>query len=127
MNEQLQAELLNLIQSVKEGAITAGQFLQSEVPDVVQQLLLWHGVHNFMIFVLWSIFSIITAYAWYRVVKHGLSDNCGEEIIGMGGLALFPTIVSLIVFVDNIIDLTWLKIWIAPKVWLLEYVTGMVK
>ena len=41
MNEQLQNALVNLLTKVTSGMDTATAFLSAELPEVVQQLLVW--------------------------------------------------------------------------------------
>ena len=44
MEDTLQTAIVDLIGKATSGAETAGKFLLDEIPDVVQQLLMWHGV-----------------------------------------------------------------------------------
>ena len=46
MNEQLQEALAELLGKANNGIDTAGNFLASELPEVIQQLLMWHGVKS---------------------------------------------------------------------------------
>ena len=46
MNEQLQAALAEIITKVSNGADSAVAFLSGQLPDVVQQLLMWKLVAN---------------------------------------------------------------------------------
>jgi len=140
MNEELSKALAELLNKANNGIDAAGNFLEAELPEVISQLLMWHGVYNFVI-MFWTPIYITLMYQtvkpflnspiteeetktnrffdWYDYGKEPrLSDSPVVMIrlvflffFGIGGAAM--SIKSL--------NLEWLQIWIAPKVWLLEY------
>jgi len=126
MNEQLQEALAELLGKANNGIDTAGDFLASELPDVIQQLLMWHGVKSFII----SLICILTPFIIYKIsVKIARltwmadgGDPWGYPHVivptgVIGGIALVACTAN--------INLTWLQIWIAPKVWLIEYAASL--
>lgn len=123
MNEQLQQALTDLINKSMSGVDAATGFLAAEVPDVVQQLLMWHAVYNaaMFIFALIMLFSgvstAISAFASGKLSGYEWNKQDAKIIFG---------VISVIVFLYTV-NLTWLKIWIAPKVWLLEYAASLAK
>jgi len=127
MNEQLQTALTDLINKSLAGVDATKDFLVDEIPDVVQQLLWWHGIYNFILFLFgilyfFSIFSIVLMV--YRKNKEGIKQFDGEEVFFF---SLFGPIFLFIIFLPVLftMNLTWFQIWIAPKVWLLEYATRL--
>ena len=127
MNDQLEQALLDLINKSLSGIDTATNFLSAEIPEVIGQLLIWHGLYNFILFCMsiLLIVGIITGnlyqIRWYK--KRKASDkNFDDDVLLFNLLQLF-FVFPLIVWCN----LTWLQIWITPKVWLLEYATNMVK
>lgn len=46
MNEQLQQALATILGKTMEGIDASVAFMQAELPDVIQQLLLWYGVKS---------------------------------------------------------------------------------
>ncbi len=124
MNENLQSAIEQLITKTLEGVDTSVDFLQAELPEYVYQLLLWYGVYNFILFftsitILANIFYFMPKI-WEKVIS---SEN-KDFLIGCSGI--IASIVG-IAFVSIQMNLTWLQIWIAPKVWLVEYASRLVK
>ena len=162
--ENLDEALATLITKALEGVDTSVGFLQAELPDVVTQLLMWHGVRSgaeavfslllFLIplfmFKLYKRLSIpyqkaegykysdCERYSFLHMTNFrfncsqekavgdrgwriGTTDDGGSIVAVMLLSSATATIVGLLAF-----NLTWLQIWIAPKVWLLEYAARMV-
>lgn len=128
MNEQLQQAVQKLIDKGLSGIDSSIDFLQQEIPDFVMQLLMWHGVYNFLMMV----FSILTIVAWVlaeRKLYHKLSGmelTTPDWIIGYGLLGSLVRALPFGFVLSNF-NLEWLKIWLAPKVWLVEYSASLVK
>lgn len=117
MNEQLNEALTKLIEKALSGIDAAGDFMAGEVPEVINQLLVWHAVESFihMIFGLILIFApIIFSVKYWKKIE----DACAEPFLT---LIIFPAIIGSVVF-----DMDWLKILIAPKIYLLEYAAKIV-
>jgi len=124
MNEQLQAELLKIVANINSGVDSAWGFITEQTPEVVYQLLLWHGVCSAVLTAFGLILMLCLAYINYRQLKWFIKiDNKADYPQMMVNMfQIFP-----IILFCSFINLTWLKIWIAPKVWLLEYIGTMVK
>ncbi len=135
MNEQLQKSLSSLIDKIVKTAENAGDFLISEIPDVVHQLLLWHGVKGAILFVFYACMFGLAAYLLKMsktvTEREGYTWFADNEVDPSSG-AFFVFclwVVSAALFLISVlrIDLDWLQIWIAPKVWLLEYAKDIIK
>ena len=122
MNEQLQGALSELIGKVNSGADTAIDFLGAELPDVIQQLLLWYGIYNFILFIIGLV--IFVAGYYLALVKYRAAIQ--KELSG-GGEPLWALILFAPAISFTMLNLTWLKIWIAPKIWLIEYAASIAK
>ena len=122
MNEELQKALGELLSKANNGIDAAGVFLAAELPDVIQQLLMWHAVKSLITFVL----CLLIPFIIYRV-----SINVARKtFLKEGNDAFeFPHMIIPMVFIGIIapticlakINIVWLQIWLAPKVWLIEY------
>lgn len=104
-----------------DGIDSAVAFSQAQIPDVVQQLLMWHAVSSAAIQVLCAVLIILSAtlaiFTW--------NSSSDGELVALVSLLTFIIIaVSLVVFF-NYFD--WLKIWLAPKLYLIEYAASLVK
>lgn len=147
MNEQLQAELAKLVGMLNEGAEKVAEFGAEQIPIVLQQLLLWHSIHSLLGFVI----GIAVAFTGYKLIgvanqkaieaekdhadgkswtrfspKSGLTSIRYDTVTGFERL-IIPSSLILIGFVISARSMTWLKIWIAPNLYLLEYAAGLVK
>ena len=129
MKEQLETALANLINTTLSGAETTKDFLVAQTPEVIQQLLMWHGVKSLLIMIIPSLMFVVFFICAYCVSEKGIL-NFNESAPNRHGVFFivfcFCTLVSLIVSTFYF-NLTWLQIWIAPKVWLLEYASSLIK
>lgn len=141
MNEQLQGAVTQLIDKALTGLDKSVSFLEAEIPEFIQQLLLWYGVKSALIFVgasyvawfaLRKIHKVFSSRPterdfdtpfWEYSSYHGrieLSDMGHLTLICMGSILLCSGTLA-------IASHEWLQIWLAPKVWLLEYASSIVK
>ncbi|ELC6296687.1 hypothetical protein RJO53_002832 [Enterobacter hormaechei] len=160
MNEQANKILVDLLQKASNGIDAAVSFSQAQIPDVVNQLLLWKAASSFLTFFigLCLIFAgpklIIRSYkrakswhesamqkaqsdfdngkAWTRYspgssvtsVSFDSINGSGWAITLVAGLSFIVLFVLALAFVT---ELDWLKIWLAPKLYLIEYAASLVK
>jgi len=132
MNEQLQTALAELITST----LQAKEFIVGELPEVVRQLLAWKMCYSMVMMGLSLIFCIVFVFAGVKIAKkvrllqkeklgsqrfYDNSDVAFEWFI-FTCCSLAPAAVVAATF-----DIQWLQIWIAPKVWLIEYAASLVK
>lgn len=127
MNEELQKALGELLNKANNGIDTAGEFLAAELPEVIQQLLMWHGVYNFVVFCVGVILISSSIPLFVKAAKGRLTEGhwayakSAYDEMSFLGLCAFMFSVCGFAIGAAIINFQWLKIWIAPKVWLLEY------
>ena len=130
MNEQLQKVLADIITRVTSGADAAIQFGKEQIPEVLKQLLVWNFTLSFMIwffatsiivgYVIW----LLTKFRWWFKNKRTTTieqDGLYDTITTIWGIISF---IMIIVFWYN---LDWLKICVAPKLYLLEYAASPIK
>lgn len=161
MNEELQKAIAELFQS----AISAKDFLVSELPEYVEQLLMWHAVHSFIWFVV-GVAAVIFALFLPGVVKARYRKRIAERkkeakealerkeswcfygstfkttssrydrIVNaddeldredLAPVYMATVVIGLLGVVAVGCNQTWLKIWIAPKVWLVEYAASLIR
>lgn len=102
-------------------------FLNQELPGVIREVLMWHGVYSFLLAVLAVALFICSFVCMRYVFKEGFSEKYSltkEDIKNIARciFSFIATFIGLMIF-----DLTWLQIYIAPKVWLIEYSKTFVK
>ena len=125
MNEQLQTALVQLLDKALVGVDAASEFLVEETPEVIQQLLVWYGVYNALL----CLGGLALAYAIYKVTAIAHDKYKQSHDPDMGFFWFIAVIVATLpaIIASLMVNLTWLKIWIAPKIWLLEYASSLVK
>ncbi len=125
MNEELQKALVELLNKTLSGIDSAGEFMAAQIPDVVQQLLMWHSVYSLIVssMCLALLFFAIKLDIRLFYITKGRDD---EDFLVIGYF-LIGSIVRAILyaFLLSGISLDWLQIWLAPKVWLLEYASKL--
>lgn len=130
MNDQLQKVLADIITRVTSGADAAIQFGKEQIPEVLKQLLVWNFTLSFMIW--FSATAIIVGYAiwmatkfrWWLKNQHVTTSEQDSMYAIIFVIWGFISFVMVFVFWCN---LDWLKIWIAPKLYLLEYAASLIK
>lgn len=127
MNEQAQKILVELLQKASNGIDSAVSFSQAQIPDVIHQLLVWNFTTS-LIFTLLGItlFSTLQYLSW-KVVKHFRKEWAGDDFIDHPE-ALFMAMAYAVTLAPLAwISLDWLKIWLAPKLYLIEYAASIMK
>lgn len=128
MNEQLQKALVELIGKASNGIDASISFLSAEIPDVIHQLLMWYAIES----AAYSIIGVAIAIAWFHSEKLALKKTVewgwDRKDIGMvyGLLGMFPRI-GAFTTICIMVNLDWLQIWVAPKIWLIEYASQLAK
>jgi len=114
VNKVLQ-EMLNFVNSTAD-------FMKGQIPDVIQQLLHW----KLAVCLFWLVLSISSAIGGFLSYKTAVkADYDPSDFPGWWIVVGILTITSLVSFFPNALDT--LQIVFAPKVYLIEYLMGMVK
>ena len=145
MNEELQKALGELLNKTLNGIDTASGFLTEQLPEVIQQLLMWHGVYSLVTCILSLVYIISIPFQVKHLfnkipdkIKEGDEDNWWWKDenrrypsfsfkVSMTDGAIsyigFFGVMNIACFcvATSYLNLEWLQIWLAPKVWLLEY------
>lgn len=126
MDKQLQQAVAALIEKSLKAFESGADFMAAQLPDVVQQLLMWHmalSATKAAAAVLLFVVLVIATFKGYKVAKAyermydawfllAMGSTIGWIIGGFTTTALW--------------NLTWLQIWVAPKIFLIEYAARMV-
>lgn len=103
------------------GIDAAVSFSQAQIPDVIHQLLMWHAVSSAGIQALCVL--VIIACVYLMIFAWNKGDDADIVILSLlvtSGIEITSTVVFF-----NYFD--WLKIWLAPKLYLIEYAASLVK
>lgn len=160
MNEQANKILVDLLQKAGDGIDAAVSFSQAQIPDVVNQLLIWKAVSSFLSFSIGMALIFIGPKLIIRFYKMAKSSHAAaidnakkdyeegkpwtryspgssvtsvtfDSINGSGwAITLIAGIAFIVLFITSLAFVTefdWLKIWLAPKLYLLEYTASLIK
>lgn len=144
-SQGLEGALVDIIQQVSGGVKQGVDFLQAEIPDVVRQLLVWKLV-SALVYAVFGIGVIAVSVAlMFKALKkpqpikpdahsrygnYPLSLCYDEDGDTHPGILFIPLVLTgFIIFglgyASNV--MTAVQIYIAPKVWLIEYAASLVK
>lgn len=137
MNEQLQTALAEMLGKANAGIDAGASFLQAQLPDVIQQLLLWKAAISIVsslaavaLVILWlAVFAKLFPVTKAKEAAWANSKNWirqGDAYFTLGIAALISGIVALIT-ASNLFSMAWLQIWLAPKIYLIEYAASLAK
>jgi len=136
MNDELQNALLDIINKTVDATGTATGFIVEQTPDVIRQLLVWKMAES-----LFLALSCLAAFAVYikfiYMVKNAKpsergASNWAYDFSGDMQIGIYMTLASgsipalcfLVAFFSWI--LVFIQIWLAPKVYLLEYASKLI-
>lgn len=130
MNDELQKALAEFVKATLAGFQQGKDFVVAQAPEVIQQLIRW----NFWLNAIESAICILILFAATIFIPN-LIKKVEKESDADGVIAGFRlAILSLAAFVSFLILLpphsplgTTLEIYLAPKVWLLEWAMSQVK
>lgn len=139
MNEQqnniqttLEKNLIDSIEGIKKTGTELVDALYEQAPEVINQLLLWNAVESLIKFIA-SLLLLCIPFALYKLATYAYKKLGVAEFYDQGPfwivsavVGAFGTMISIGLFFEYV-SLAWLKIWIAPKVYLLEYLAAFVK
>lgn len=129
---------------ISEASGDAAAFLVAEIPDVIQQLLVWHAIESLVWFLPGLLFIAAPWFVYWRwggrgkpaEPKYGearyeetLTHHYTGGIKGdaMGALCIFGLVTSGAGFTLVMNNLDWLQILVAPKLYLLEYARTLIR
>lgn len=142
MNDQLQNALVEIINKASSGIDTSISFLSAELPDVVNQVLIWHSLKSAIMFLFFAACAVIAIrsavkYEVERGVKalrdaydrgeSWIRTRYGTEERSAKYGKLIRLLASFILSLIALSNITWLQILVAPKLYLIEYAATLVK
>lgn len=128
MTEQtnvMQDALVSIIQKTQQGIDASVSFLSEQIPDVIQQLLMWQFAKNCLAVLLASVLPFLFVYFFKKVVEEEKNHPYGGPLAPYCIIGGFVSAASLLFAIRCLFEA--LQIYIAPKVYLIEYAASLVK
>lgn len=122
INDLLKTQLSDIIAGIKNGSVKVFEWANGQVPEVIQQFLTWKLLESLLWFSVGAIVFFFCVTGTRRSWKSTTLTSGDRE-----GFAFLYSIGALIGLIISMFNLTWVKIWIAPKMYLIEYVIELVK
>ena len=121
-------QLAEILKKGLEAAEKTGNFVVEQAPDLIQQLIVWKTC-EYIFLILISIAFMFSLYKWHKSAMKrydNYDDFCCKieffiyciyaiVVIVIFGIALFTSFFNLI------------QILLAPKIWLIEYASQLIK
>lgn len=124
MEQELKQRAVEVLDSIIQATQNASAFAVEQMPDVAQQYVLYGRVYLTALFVFFIVLAVVATYTAYKIETHP-KVKAG----GAGGIATFAAmvvnVVAFCVVAINLSDLV--KVWAAPKVWLLTELAKLIK
>ena len=134
-SEQVNQALADILTKVTSGVEGVVDFSKEQIPDVVEQLLLWHTIENLIFFVIGGLLFTYGCYL-FKVgpskrdfYMHRYNDGEITEDNRMWSVIftyLVPTTLVTSGFITVTTNLNFIKIMVAPKLYLIEYAATLV-
>jgi uncharacterized membrane protein YidH (DUF202 family) len=121
-------KLEEILTEIIQSAQTAKDFVIDQAPDVIQQLLAWHFWFHAAFVLILSVIMILAFFTarWFNLKRIAAKERCksADNYELCIGFSIVAVIVSFVFVVYNAIMM--LKIYIAPKLYLLEYAASLI-
>ncbi len=127
--EALDKAVANIVEFSTDKGAKLIDWLYAQAPEVVEQLLAWHFAESFITCFTCAFFIFVYPFALYKAARHIYVKFNVAQMRHPDGYwaptAIFSVATLLTTQITGwaAINLNWLKIWLAPKVYLLEYIT----
>ena len=125
MSEQTNKLLAELLQKAVSGLDSAVAFSQAQLPEVIHQLMYWKAASYGLRIVVMSLLLL----GCVVLFRKGVVWARGWEIEEIGIISVIASGFLGIILMFLIFEGTGnlLQLWLAPKIWLIEYAADLVR
>jgi len=131
MNKEVLEQLLPVLKVTKEGLLRSVDVIQSEAPQVAEQLLRWKFTLSLAWFgtgLVMLVAMLVCSVVLWKIATRNKKE--WEQSKEDGGVAVMSMINFIALFIPSAMMLShleWIKILIAPKLYLMEYIAHLIK
>jgi hypothetical protein len=129
MNEELQSKLVEVLTGISEGVAQAKDFAVEQLPDVAQQYIMFGMVWETTAFAMLIAATGLCCWVFVRGWKLALDKKSSYGEADRGQLMmLFSSMTGIVFAIFAVVQLrSTLLVWLAPKLYLLQGIAGLVK
>ena len=121
MKKELQDKLVEILTSIQTAAGKASDFAMEQLPDIAQQYVTYGRVSLTLFVLIGAVMSIAASVLAVRAAR-----SRDPEVVFVNGMGvIFIGLPGVLIFGHTISDM--LMVWVAPKVWLLKEIAGMIR
>ena len=125
MKEELLEKFSGLVDLAKDGVLKGVEVIQMEAPELVKEIIRWSIASNIFLVIIFVILTIISFKLGCWFIKRGNEDDWCDE--GNFGGSAFSILIFLIALSFSICcSLELVKILVAPKLFLIEYIKHLI-
>jgi hypothetical protein len=133
----LQGYLIKALEKTGNVIDKSVDMVMEQAPILVKEVLQWYFAYNLIQLIMGLVIMLSVFGYWYSQIKLGVAQSKlqhkdrsiyftseGHELgrYALNVFMIIPFFVSMFM-----INLEWLKIWIAPRLWLIEYTSQLIK
>lgn len=117
--------LVKMIDVTVESVSDVVEFSKQQIPDIIHQLLVWKIAESIVWLVLGALIMFTGAWVTNRFRERMNEDEASSGTICQIIVTIVTAFIGICMIVSNLLDV--LYIWLAPKVWLIEYAADLIK
>ncbi|HQN47681.1 MAG TPA: hypothetical protein PK034_11615 [Rugosibacter sp.] len=132
MNEQLQAKLVEILANIQAATKKAGDFAMEQLPDIAVQYVLYGRVKTAAVttFLLLVSAAFFATFRWAYTNPWNASNYSFEKDAKRSEsnylVMVLACVLGSLFAIIGVLSFDWL-VWLAPKVWLLKELAGLVR
>lgn len=123
----LESKMLETLQWVEQSIKTTSDFASEQVPLYIQELLVynfWMSLAGFIIGIIFIIAIIPTAKVFTKESKKGILEQDSIKLFGSSIGSFLFLAVGMVLTIENT---DWIKIKLAPRVYIVDYLRSEIK
>ncbi len=122
LSADLSTRIAGILDFLQNSMQSAGKFAADQAPDVVREVLAWNFWSTLGLSAACLLGAVISSYAVYRIVRWEIRND------GFPPITVFLAAVPLGLLAAALVNCAiWLKILIAPKLFLIEYAASLLQ
>jgi hypothetical protein len=122
-NEIFKGMIVKAMEASGSAIEQAVDVVQTQAPILVGEMLTWYFIYNLLL----ALLGLLLLFAAWKQLAWVHKKVAVDE---WDVFAYFPSsiVFGVLVLIGSILfNVQWLKIWVAPRLWMIEYAASLVK